>query len=113
MGQALPAFCFAQSAAGKSNDMLSTLIVVVTWLRSCGNVCLISYFYMSQELYFSSINTAAGGDPIQSTFVYSNYLYVNDRNKCTSGMFMQSHAVSCNFMKKHAMSCKVLQSHAR
>ena len=42
---------------------------------------------------------AMGCDPTRSTFVYSNCLYVNDRSKCTSGMFMQSHAMSCHVCK--------------
>ena len=42
---------------------------------------------------------AMGRDPTQSTFVYSNHLYVNDRSKYMSGMFMRSHAKSCIVMQ--------------
>ena len=56
---------------------------------------------------------AMGRDPTQSTFVYSNYLYVNDLSKCMSGMFMRSHAMSYKVMQCHAMSCKVMQCHAK
>ena len=38
-------------------------------------------------------------DPTQSTLVHSSYLYVNHQSECMSGMFMQSHAKSCNVCK--------------
>ena len=53
---------------------------------------------------------AMGCDPTRSMFIYNNYLYVNDWSKCMSGMFMQSHAMSCKVMQ---MSCKVMQCHAK
>ena len=49
--------------------------------------------------------------PTRSTFVYSNYLYVNDWSMCIRVVCF-SEVMQCNVMQSNAMSCKVMQCHA-
>ena len=48
-----------------------------------------------------------GSNLTRSTFVYSNYLYVNDRSKCSSSILFQ--VMQCNVAQGHAKSCNVMQ----